>query len=49
MTHEALEQAGIWMASKTALRNGRTAKEASRESLKNYLDGPQALTGTAPR
>jgi hypothetical protein len=31
------QQAGVWTASKTALRNGRTAKDASRESLKNYL------------
>jgi hypothetical protein len=31
------EQAGIWMASKTALRNGRTVKDASRENLKKYL------------
>jgi hypothetical protein len=31
------QQAGVWMAAKTALRNGRTAKDASRESLKNYL------------
>jgi hypothetical protein len=30
-------QSGAWMASKTALRNGRTAKDAARESLKNYL------------
>jgi hypothetical protein len=31
------QQAGIWMASKTAVRNSRTAKDTSRESLKNYL------------
>jgi hypothetical protein len=38
------QQAGIWMASKTALRNGRTAKEASRESLKNYLERAAQLS-----
>jgi len=31
------EQSGIWTAAKTALRNGRTAKDASRENLKNHL------------
>jgi hypothetical protein len=31
------QQAGIWMVSKTALRTARTGKDASRESLKNYL------------
>jgi len=31
------QEAGIWMASKTALRIGRAAKEASRANLKNRL------------
>jgi hypothetical protein len=31
------EQSGILIASATALRNGRTVKDVSRESLKNYL------------
>jgi len=31
------QQAGIWTASKTAVRHSRTAKDTSRESLKNYL------------
>ena len=38
------QQAGIWMAAKTALRNGRTAKEASRENLKNYLERAAQLS-----
>ena len=42
---EALsQQAGVWTASKTALRNGRTAKDASRASLKNYLERAAQLS-----
>jgi len=38
------QQAGVWTASKTALRNGRTAKDASRASLKNYLERAAQLS-----
>lgn len=40
------QQAGIWMASKTAVRNSRTAKDTSRESLKNYLTRAARLSRT---
>ena len=38
------EAGGIYVAAKTAMRNGRTAKEACRENLKSYLSRAAQLS-----